>query len=110
MGYDLFSDIYNKATILTLEAKIKLTQEFKGFSSWKLLKTLLLEYNLFKKTELADQMGYDTEENRGLFRWLSVNRLIKATSFGYVKQPIFTAFLKGLDMMGNEPPAHKFKI
>lgn len=110
MGYDLFSLAHKRATTLTQDTKNTLVQDFQGFGSWKLLRELLLEYQTFRKTELADQMGYDIEENRKLFRWLTAKRLIKSVTQGYAKQPSFTAFLKTLDVTGEEPPEHKFKI
>jgi hypothetical protein len=110
MGYDLFSLSYKRSTTLTEISKETLVKDFKQFDSWKLLRDLLLEYHSFRKSEMSDQMGYDQDEVKKLFRWLTANRLIKATPIGYVKQPIFTAFLKALDMTGGEKPHHEFKI
>lgn len=110
MGYDLFSNSYKQSTNLSNEKCTLLQNEFREFNTWKLLRELFLEYHSFRKTELSDQMGYDIEENRKLFRWLTANRLIKATNNGYVKQPIFTAFLKDLSIDGKQKPPHKFKV
>lgn len=110
MGYDLFSLSYKQATSLSSEKCSLLQKEFKEFSTWKLLRELFLEYQSFRKSELSDQMGYDIEENKKLFRWLTANRLIRSTAVGYVKQPIFTAFLKDLPLSGKEKPPHKFKV
>jgi hypothetical protein len=42
-------------------------------------------------------MGYDLDESKKIFRWLTQHRLIKITPIGYVKQPMFTKFLKRID-------------
>ncbi len=110
MGYDLFSLSHRQATYLDDALRKSMEIEFKQFSSWKLLRDLLLEYHMFRKSEIIDQTGYEVEESRKLFRWMTANKLIKSTSIGYIKQPIFTAFLKDIDLEGEEPEDHKFNI
>jgi hypothetical protein len=100
MGYDLFSLAYKSAVTLTGDRRAKLEREFRGFSDWKDLRELLLEYQAFRKAEVIDQMGYDMEEQRKLFKWMSSAKLIKSTPIGYVKQPVFTSLLKGIPLDG----------
>lgn len=97
MGYDMFSSIHKQATELPKESIRRLEEEFKEFEAWPLLRNLLLEYQGFRKTELTDQMGYENSESKQLFKWMTQNKFIKMSPIGYVKQPIFTAFLKNMD-------------
>jgi hypothetical protein len=98
MGYDAFSMPYRMVTQHSTEDKQRLTSEFQQFSSCVTLRDLLLEYHAFRKSELIDQTGYDVEESKKLFKWMSANKFIKSTPVGYVKQPIFTAFLKNMKL------------
>ena len=108
MGYDLFSLAYHQATSLDDVKRQRLEREFKQFSDWFELRELLLEYQAFRKSEISDQMGYELEEQRRLFKWMSINRLIKSTPVGYYKTPVFTGFLKNMKLklkegVSNEP-------
>lgn len=96
MGYSTFSLAYSKITKLDEETMTRLTDEFKEFSTCFSLRELLLEYQAFRKSELIDQTGYDIIESKKLFKWMSSNKFIKTTPIGYVKQPIFTSFLKNM--------------
>ena len=109
MGYDMFSNLHNQTVELNDNTKKQLCNEFNEFINCDALRILLLESIAFRKNELADQMGYDSDESRKLFKWLSINRLIKATPIGYVKQPMFTAFLKGLEIK-KEDNTNEFNI
>jgi hypothetical protein len=100
MGYDLFSLAYKQAVTLTGDRRSRLERDIRSFTDWKDLRELLLEYQAFRKAEVTDQMGYDPEEQRKLFKWMSSNKLIKSTPIGYVKQPVFTALLKGMPLEG----------
>jgi hypothetical protein len=97
MAYDLFSLAYKQSVTLDDDRRKRLEQDFKQYSDWRALRELLLEYQAFRKGEIIDQMGYDIEEQRRLFKWMSLNKLIKSTPIGYVKQPVFTSLLKNID-------------
>jgi len=98
MGYDIFSLSHKNATKYDKETTERLTNEFKEFTSNKTLRDLLLEFHSFRKSEVIDQMGYDQEESKRLFKWMTACKFIKSTPIGYVKQPIFTAFLKNMNL------------
>lgn len=96
MEYDIYSMSVKKKIELTPEDKEKLFKDFQGFMEWENLRDILLEYQRFRKSELIDQIGYDSDESKRLFKWLGVNRLVKSMSVGYVKSPAFTEFLKSI--------------
>lgn len=110
MGYDVFSKAQKQALLLDKDRVKELEKEFKDFDSWKLLRSLLLEYQGFRRTELSEQMGYDSESCRLLFKWMTLNKFIKTSPIGYVKQPIFTAFLKNMNMAESKGGSSGFKI
>lgn len=110
LGYDVYSNIQKQSTQLTGNTKKYLEDTFKQFSSWKLLRDILLDYYAFRKSEIVDQTGYDNDESRRLFKWMTANKLIRSTAVGYVKQPIFTSFLKNMDMSGVEPDNDSFGV
>lgn len=94
LAYDLFSASRKKREELSPKKRKELIGVLKSFPSWPDLRDLLLEHQIFRKGELIDQMGYETDVARNLFKWMGRNGLIKSTGAGYVKQPIFTNLLK----------------
>lgn len=108
MGYDLYSAGVKKTDELPTTELAAIQQELRSFQSWTLLRDLLLELTQFKKQELADQMGYDQDRSRELFKWLGQRRLIRSAPFGFVKQPAFTALLKGMLHEIAQPQESKF--
>jgi hypothetical protein len=69
------------------------------------LKSLLIDANYFRKGSLADQSGMSKDEISALLAYLSKNFLIRDTTAGYRKTPMFTAFLKEYDSIDStEPP------
>ncbi len=96
MGYDMYS--LTQADAVIPDGKYDtLKKEFINMASWEDLKMLMLEYQIFRKQDLMDQIGYLKDEATILFKWMGKNRLVKSTPNGYVKSPAFTAFLKRLN-------------
>jgi hypothetical protein len=112
LGYDIFSLAYKSSVSLSDIDRRRLDEEFKQFPEWWQLREILLDSQIFRQGELIEQMGYDVEEKRRLFKWFGMNRLIKTTPVGYVKQPLFTDFLKNMNMSDQKPKLSKkdFKI
>ena len=96
MGYDLFSAAYRQASTLTEDKRKRLEIEFKQFPDWQELRELLLEYTIFRKGEILDQMGFEIEIGRKFFKWASRNHLIKTTPIGFVKTAVFNILLKNI--------------
>ena len=110
MGYDIFSAAYRQSVNLTEDKRRKLTREFCVMPEYEILRELFLEHHTFRKMEIVDQMGYDMEQAKNLFKWLNRNKLARSTSVGYVKQPIFTNFLKALKPVEIKRKEHTFNV
>ena len=96
MGYDAFSRATKKVATIPDNELDEIKREMKKFRDWTTLRDILLELDTFKKNELVDQLGYDFEQARDLFRWLGKRRLIRAVPLGYVKHAAFSALLKSV--------------
>lgn len=96
MGYDAFSKAVKKTDDIDPKELVAVIREFKEFQNWTLLRDILLDMSMFKKNEIADQMGMDQDQSRELFKWLGKRRLVRAAPFGFVKHSAFTAMLKTL--------------
>lgn len=96
MGYDMYSTAQLKSEEMSKEQYEKIKAEFKHFANWDNVRDILLEYQVFRKGEFIDQIGYNNDDAKTLFQWFGRNRLIKSTSIGYVKHPAFTQFLKSI--------------
>jgi len=94
LSYDLFSASRKKREELSEEKRKALIATLKSFPRWTDLRDLLLEYQIFRKGELVDQIGYEPEVVKNLFQWFGKNGLVRSTPAGYIKQPIFTGLLK----------------
>jgi len=94
MAYDQYSASIKKSEEIGEDEVKTLEKSFYKFPNWTNLRDIFLEYQIFRKTELMEQLGYGAEDTRELFKWLGKNRLVKSTTAGYVKSPGFTAFLK----------------
>lgn len=105
MGYDSYSKSVKKTDTIDPKDLEVIVTELKQFQNWTLLRDLLLDMSMFKKNEIADQMGMDLDQSRELFKWMGKRRLIRAAPFGFVKHAAFTAILKSLvdEKQGKEP-------
>jgi hypothetical protein len=102
MGYDAFSALSKKTHALPEGKAERLAAQFVSFENWKTLKEVLLNAHRFRKQDLQDQIGYERDDARVLFRWLGTNGLVSSTPAGFMKQPTLTALLKGID--DEKPP------
>jgi hypothetical protein len=96
MGYDVLAIADQRRSYSTPEQRKTIEDEFYKFGDTKFLSDLLLNEEVFQRKAFLEQIGCSPEEGAIFFRWMSKNHLIRHTSEGYVKQPIFTQILKGL--------------
>lgn len=101
MGYDAYSAAVKKTDTIAPKDMEVVTRELREFEDWTLLRDVLLDMSQFRKQELTDQLGYDQDRSRELFKWLGRRRLIRAAPFGFVKHSAFTNLLKSLS--GEQP-------
>jgi len=97
MSYDLYSEGIKKTVEFDPAQRKKILTEFATFGNWRELRSILLDYSYFRKSEFIDQVGFAPDEGKRFFRWAGVYRLLRATPAGYIKSPAFTAFLKQLE-------------
>lgn len=102
MGYDVFSAAAGRTEKIAPEKAEKLKGQFVGFDNWRVLREVILSSHLFRKADLTDQIGYDKDDARILFKWLGSNSLVSSTSVGFRKQPAFTKLLKEINP--DKPP------
>lgn len=95
MSYDLYSQNEFRKTIMSVENRDRLIAEFKRkFPNWDIVRNVLMENQVFRKREFETQVGFDKDLASEFFKWTTINRLVKSTSGGYVKNPTFTELLK----------------
>jgi hypothetical protein len=64
---------------------------------WDSLVKTLWEAQIFRKSDIGDRVGYDKEDLRVVFKWLSNNWLIRSIgNHGYRKENNLVAVLKDL--------------
>jgi len=97
MGYDLYSKFNMTSDKYIKDNWDKLVYELKEFPDYKLLKDLLLQYEIIRKMELELQMKWESKDIKDFFHWVSKTRLMHNIHNGYVKHPLFIKMLKELD-------------
>jgi len=96
LGYDIYSEAQWQKTRVSEEKRKEIIEKFKTFSNWSEIRDVLLENNYFRKTEFIEQTGLSQEDSKEFMKWATKNKLIKSTSAGYMKTPIFTEILKSI--------------
>jgi hypothetical protein len=96
MGYDLFSAARAKTSDIPKEKADRLKAQFVGLDNWQTLREALLASHKFRRMDVQDQVGYDNDEARVLFRWMGSNGLVQATPTGFQKTPSFNKILREL--------------
>ena len=106
LDYDTYSEAEYSASRIPDTEATEIDKEFKEFPAWFDLRRLLLSTRYFRRRELEDMMGYDTDTAKEVIRILSRHRLIEATSAGYRKREFFIKLLK--EMTQEETEGGKF--
>jgi hypothetical protein len=108
MAYDLFSKNQANKNTIGDEDLAELIKEFKhGFTDrWQDIRDVLLDENkYFKRQDLTDIL---TETQvRDFLRWARQNKLMRATTGGYQKTPIFMRLLRDGKVLDTDAPGHK---
>jgi len=95
MSYDIFSEDAHRRFTLSDKRRVALINAFKELPKWESLATILYESQIFKKIDIGDRGGYEKEELRIIFKWLSDNWLIKSIgNHGYRREHILTTIIK----------------
>lgn len=101
MAYDLFSENAKRKYTLNPERKVKLIEYFKMLPEWRDLLKVLWESAVFRKGDVVDRVGYEKDEIRVVFKFLSNNYLIRSIgNHGYRKENNLVAIIR--ELMRNE--------
>lgn len=108
MAYDLFSKNQANKNNIDDADLAELIKEFKhGFTErWQDIRDVLLDENkYFKRSDLTDIL---TETQvRDFLRWARQNKLMRATTGGYQKTPIFMRLLRDEKVLESETDGRK---
>jgi len=111
MAYDLFSKNQFTKTNIDSDELDAIIRDFKnGFPDrWQDIRDVLLDENkYFKRSDLTDILT-DTQV-RDFLRWSRQNKLMRATSGGYQKTPIFMRVLRDSKVLDFDTPKKSHKV
>jgi hypothetical protein len=105
MAYDLFSKNQFAKTNVDDDELVAIIKEFKNtfIDRWQDIRDVLLDENkYFKRQDLTDILT-DTQV-RDFLRWSRQNKLMRATTGGYQKTPIFMRVLRDSKVLDFDAP------
>jgi hypothetical protein len=110
MAYDLFSKNQFAKTNIDPEELNIIIREFKNTFTdrWQDIRDVLLDENkYFKRQDLTDILT--DNQVRDFLRWSRQNKLMRATTGGYQKTPIFMRVLRDSKVLDGESSKKPFK-
>lgn len=96
MSYGEYSGQQSRGESVSDDDRRTIANEIEGWANRDNALDFLRQARIFKKSELEDVLGWDSDYVKSQLRFLSSHRLIRSAREGYVKTSAFITFLRGI--------------